>query len=322
MAMALATARGERPSVLIIDDGRVEREELARMLDGLGYAPICAESPFEGVRMVQELRPDLVLLDVVMPTWDGYKVVSLIKSQASFTPVILLTSLNDLDSKRRGQAAGADDFLSKPVTPLELQIRMSALLRIKALTDELATANRRLAELAQTDPLTGLHNRRMFDSSYAEECGRSLRYGRPLGVLALDLDHFKSINDRYGHGGGDDVLRAVARSLSTACVRRADRVARIGGEEFAIIAVETDRNGLLTLAERLRKAISELSIRTGEHTLQVTVSIGAAAWTQGCDTEPGHLLEQADAALYAAKRSGRDRVVAQPLPPATSTVAR
>src|SRR6185369_1156297 len=140
-----------------------------------------------------------------------YKVVSLIKSQASFTPVILLTSLNDLDSKRRGQAAGADDFLSKPVTP------------------------------------TGLHNRRMFDSSYAEECGRALRYGRPLGILALDLDHFKSINDRYGHAGGDDVLRAVSRCLSTACVRQADRVARIGGEEFAIIAVETERTGLITL---------------------------------------------------------------------------
>jgi two-component system cell cycle response regulator len=311
--MALATARGERPTVLIIDDGRVEREELARMLEGLGYAPVCAESPFEGVRLVQELRPDLVLLDVVMPTWDGYKVVSLIKSQASFTPVILLTSLNDLDSKRRGQAAGADDFLSKPVTPLELQIRMSALLRIKALTDELAQANRRLAELAQTDPLTGLHNRRMFDSSYAEECGRALRYGRPLGILALDLDHFKSINDSYGHAGGDDVLRAVSRCLSTACVRRADRVARIGGEEFAIIAVETERGGLLTLGERLRKAISELSIKSGEHTIQVTVSIGAAAWTQGADVEPAQLLEQADAALYAAKRSGRNRVVAQPL---------
>jgi diguanylate cyclase (GGDEF)-like protein len=258
---------------------------------------------------VQELRPDLVLLDVVMPTWDGFKVASIIKSQARFVPVILLTSLADIDSKRRGQAAGADDFLTKPVNPIELQIRISAMLRIKALTDELGLANRRLAELAQTDALTGLHNRRYFDACYAEECERANRYGRPLGVLALDIDHFKSVNDTYGHGAGDDVLREVARSLSTSCVRRADRVARVGGEEFAIIAVETELAGLLTLAERLRRGVEELRITTASQELRVTVSIGAAAWPRGAGFEPGMLHADADAALYDAKRGGRNRVV-------------
>src|SRR5690242_21179962 len=128
MASSLAaTIAADRPTVLIIDDGQAARTEMARMVDSLGYAPVCAETAFEGVRLVQELRPDLVLLDVVMPTWDGFKVASIIKSQARFVPVILLTSLADIDSKRRGQAAGADDFLTKPVNPIELQIRISAM---------------------------------------------------------------------------------------------------------------------------------------------------------------------------------------------------
>jgi diguanylate cyclase (GGDEF)-like protein len=306
---AVAAYAAERRTVLIIDDGALARAEMARMVDGLGYLPVCAETAFEGVRMVQELRPDLVLLDVVMPTWDGFKVASIIKSQARFVPVILLTSLADIDSKRRGQAAGADDFLTKPVTPLELQIRISAMLRIKALTDELALANRRLAELAQTDALTGLHNRRYFDGCYAEECERARRYGRPLGVLALDIDHFKSINDTWGHAAGDDVLREVARCLSTACVRRADRVARTGGEEFAIIAVETELAGLLTLAERLRRGVEDLCVSTAGQELRVSVSIGAAAWSREAKLEPAALHGDADAALYEAKRQGRNRVV-------------
>jgi two-component system cell cycle response regulator len=306
---ALAVAAVERQSVLIIDDRREMREELARMLEELGYTPFCAESPFEGVRLAQEMKPSLVLCDVVMPTWDGFKVAALIKSQARFVPVIMLTSLNDIDSKRRGQAAGADDFLTKPVSPIELKIRIEAMLRIKALTDQLEVANRRLAEMADTDALTKLYNRRYFDSWFGTEVDRARRYGRPLGIVAIDVDHFKRVNDVWGHGAGDDVLRAVADCMQTSGVRRADRLVRLGGEEFAVVAVETEIEGLMQMAERLRSAVEALRVQTAGQQLQVTVSLGVAAWSRESGGDPTTLLADADAALYVAKRSGRNRVV-------------
>jgi two-component system cell cycle response regulator len=307
---ALAVAAVERQSVLIIDDRREMREELARMLEDLGYTPFCAESPFEGVRLAQEMQPSLVLCDVVMPTWDGFKVAALIKSQARFVPVIMLTSLNDIDSKRRGQAAGADDFLTKPVSPIELKIRIEAMLRIKALTDQLEVANRRLAEMADTDALTKLYNRRYFDTWYATEVDRARRYGRPLGVVAIDIDYFKKVNDAYGHGAGDDVLRAVADCMQTSGVRRADRLVRLGGEEFVVVAVETELDGLLQMAERLRSAVEALRVQSAGQQLQVTISLGVAGWSRDTGGDPTTLLADADAALYTAKRNGRNRVIA------------
>jgi diguanylate cyclase (GGDEF)-like protein len=309
----LATDEDEH-KILVIEDVQAIRDELCRVVEALGYRAISAESGLEGLRMVRDCHPSLVLLDVVMPSLDGYKVASLIKAQPGFTPVVLLTGLNDLDSKRRGQAAGADDFLSKPVVPLELQIRIAAMLRIRALHKQLDAANRRLAELAETDPLTSLANRRGFDIGFSDEFSRARRYRRELAVLMVDIDHFKRVNDRHGHPAGDAVLRAVAQSLASE-VRRTDRVGRLGGEEFAVLAPEITAAGALALAERLRRAVEELPIATDSGMIRVTISTGVRYWNGFDHTEMGDLLKHADEALYRAKQSGRNRsLLFQPSP--------
>jgi diguanylate cyclase (GGDEF)-like protein len=164
--------------------------------------------------------------------------------------------------------------------------------------------------MADTDALTKLYNRRYFDNWYATEVDRARRYGRPLGVVAIDVDHFKKVNDVYGHGAGDDVLRAVAGCMQTSGVRRADRLVRLGGEEFAVVAVETETEGLMQMAERLRAAVEALRVQTTGHELQITISLGVASWSRDSGGDPTTLLTDADAALYTAKRTGRNRVVA------------
>ena len=294
--------------VLIVDDQRASRVELAEMVESLGYRALTAESGLEGIRLAREARPSLVLLDLVMPDVDGFKVASAIKAQPRFVPVILLTAHSDIESKRRGQMAGADDFLSKPVMLPELQIRIAAMLRIGQLTAELDAANCRLAELAHTDPLTGLANRRRFDELFSAEYDRARRYRRPLAVLSIDIDLFKQVNDTSGHAVGDEVLRAVASALLGA-LRQTDQIARTGGEEFVVLAPESTVAGALALGERLRRRIEALAMATSAGEISKTVSIGAATWDGAGTIDPSRLLQLSDEALYQAKDKGRNRVV-------------
>ncbi|MSP59766.1 MAG: diguanylate cyclase [Myxococcales bacterium] len=295
-------------TVLVVDDNRVSRDQLATMVEALGYRAVTADGGLEGLRVVREAQPSLVLLDLVMPDFDGYKVAAAIKAQPRFVPVILLTGASDLESKRRGQAAGADDFLTKPVHQVELQIRIAAMIRIRALTEALDAANRRLAELADTDALTGIANRRRFDQLIATEFERCQRYQRPLSVLTLDIDHFKKVNDTHGHAIGDDVLKVVAGVVAKS-LRTSDHMARTGGEEFVVLAPESNPSGALALGERLRRRVEGLSVATPSGSLQVTISVGVVAWDGvGVIDSPG-LLKASDDALYQAKEKGRNRVV-------------
>ena len=298
----------EQISVLIVDDNRTSRAELAGMVESLGYKAITAESGLEGLRLVREAQPSLVLLDLVMPDFDGFKVAAAVKAMPRFVPVILLTALNDIESKRRGQAAGADDFLSKPVVLLELQIRIAAMLRIRRLTEQLDAANKRLGELAHTDQLTGLANRRRFEQLFASEHERARRHHRPLAVLTLDIDHFKAVNDTYGHAVGDEVLKAVARSVAKT-LRQTDWIARTGGEEFVVLAPESNPAGAVALGERLRRRVEGLTIDSGGVQLAKTISIGVAAWDGSGPVTADALLSASDDALYQAKEKGRNRVV-------------
>jgi two-component system, cell cycle response regulator len=298
----------EQATILIIDDTPGTRTELQRIIEELGHKAITADGGMEGLRMVRETHPSLVLLDVEMPGFDGYKIASAIKQGARFVPVMLLTGRNDLESKRRGQAAGADDFLTKPVVPLELQIRIAAMLRIKSLTDALEVANRRLEELADTDGLTGVANRRKFDKLLASEHERASRYRRPLSVAMVDIDHFKKVNDVHGHAVGDAALKAVAIALAET-IRQSDYLGRIGGEEFGVIAPEVGPAGGLALGERLRRRVEQLVIPTEAEALKPTISIGVLAWDGIAASDRDGLLKQADDALYQAKQNGRNRVI-------------
>jgi diguanylate cyclase (GGDEF)-like protein len=198
------------------------------------------------------------------------------------------------------------------VTQLELQIRVSSLLRIKALADELERAKRELEQLAVTDQLTSLPNRRHLNVELEREFNRSKRYGHPLSVLMLDIDHFKQVNDAHGHQSGDRVL-VLAGEVLRQSVRNTDICGRFGGEEFMVLAPETGYETVTVVAERIRQNLKDRSRATGGEVPEVTISIGVATTEHPEVTTAEELVRHADQALYRAKHQGRDRVVlAQP----------
>jgi diguanylate cyclase (GGDEF)-like protein len=269
--------------------------------------PFTAQTLADALRLHKESRPDLVLLDVMMPHVDGYKLAQMFKRTASFVPIILLTALDDIDSKRRGLSAGADEFLTKPVNTLELQIRMSSMLRIKRLADELERVNKELAELATVDALTGVANRRVAEQRLQHEFQRARRYKHPLSCILVDIDHFKSVNDTYGHPVGDKVLIEVAAAIRGS-IRSTDLVARLGGEEFIVLAPETPAAAGGLVADRIRQSIAHrTSLKSDQGLPAVTASLGVASTELpvGNETE---LVARADQALYRAKYAGRNRV--------------
>ncbi|HUH00852.1 MAG TPA: diguanylate cyclase [Kofleriaceae bacterium] len=303
------SAGTEKSRVLLVDDDRTMLDSLAQMVESCGYEALPARSWAEALMLFRKQIPDIVLLDVMMPTIDGFKLARMIKAESGhFVPIILITGLGDADSKRRGMAAGADDFLSKPVAPLELEVRLNAMLRIKELTDQIAAANAKLAELATTDALTSLCNRRAIYEHLDREFHRSQRYGNPFAVFLLDIDHFKLVNDTWGHAMGDRIIVRVARIL-TETVRQTDFTGRYGGEEFLVLAPETPHVNARVLAERIRARVEHVS-RSDDELPEVTVSIGIASSDNVAAEHYEELVQAADVALYEAKNAGRNRCVA------------
>lgn len=300
-------AEGRAATILIVDDDDDIRAFVRAVLEADGHRVLDAATGVEALGHVEVHRPDLVLLDVMMPSMDGFAVARALKARPGpFTPVILLTAMDDPASRARGIAAGADEVLGKPVHPFELRLRVRAMLRIAELARELHAANRRLQLLARTDELTRVRNRRGLRSALEREFLRAKRYGGPLSLLAFDIDRFKAINDTYGHAAGDRVLCAVARALKTAS-RQVDVVGRTGGEEFVVIAPETPLEDAVRVGERLRRAVAAAEVEAAGVCLRVTVSCGVATLGQVPAKDAAALWAFADAALYRAKALGRDR---------------
>jgi two-component system cell cycle response regulator len=295
--------------VLIVDDDPLQCSHLAKIVTEWEAEPFTAQQLSDALRLHKEAQPDLVLLDVMMPHVDGYKLAQMFKRASPFVPIILLTALEDIDSKRRGLSAGADEFLSKPVNALELQIRMSSMLRIKRLADELERLNKNLAELATIDPLTQVANRRAVETRLAHEFQRERRYKHPLACILVDIDHFKAVNDTHGHNAGDEILKSFSSRIRKT-VRTADLVCRLGGEEFVVVMPDTSLVVATRIAERVRSVIEAEAFPLDEQggAIPVTVSIGLA--DRGLEASPDALFKRADRALYASKSSGRNRVTA------------
>jgi diguanylate cyclase (GGDEF)-like protein len=308
-ALDLLSASLRAARVLIVDDDRVQCSHMAKMVKDWECDPVTAQTLSDALRLHKEGKPDLVLLDVLMPHVDGYKMAQMFKRESPFVPIILLTALDDIDSKRRALSAGADEFLTKPVNALELQIRMSSMLRIKRLADDLEKANRSLAALATTDALTQVANRRHFEQRLADEFQRWKRYKHPLTLVMVDVDHLKKVNDTYGHPVGDKVLVHVAAAIR-ASTRSTDFVARFGGEEFAILTPETPATSADVVAERIRDTIAKRTAERAEPEgiPAVTASLGLASTDAEIESAED-LVRRADEALYRAKREGRNRVV-------------
>jgi two-component system, cell cycle response regulator len=298
------------PTILVAEDSVVIRAVLRRYLEDEGYSVIEADNGQAAIDRCHEASPDTVLLDIEMPGLNGHEVLAYLKADPELKniPVVFLTGKTGTDDIVAGLRAGAQDYLKKPFEVPELIARVGAAVRTKQLQDELAHRSAEFARISRIDALTGLYNRRHLEDRLQEVNGAAIRHNQPLSVIMLDIDFFKQVNDTEGHLGGDRVLQEFARRLQGE-VRGEDAAGRWGGEEFLVILAQTDAEGALALAERIRVAIGSEPFTLDDHAIAVTMSAGSASGPLGDIDE---LVRRADIALYQAKAAGRNRVVAAP----------
>ena len=289
-----------RPTVFIVDDDLSIRKIVSLILDEFCTVEQI-ETGAEALQKAAVMMPDLILLDVKMPGMDGYEVCKLLKADPAteHIAVIFITALDTNESEEHGLEIGAADFIRKPISERIVQARVSNILNLQA-------ATQKLEHLARTDSLTGAFNHGYLLETGSKETHRSKRYVRTVSVLMIDIDHFKSVNDTYGHGIGDDALKKTVEVLNGQ-LRAEDTLGRLGGEEFAVILPETGKAGAAVVAERLRIAVSEIVIKTPTGPLSFTVSIGVAEGVKEDDFQ--EILKRADDAMYQAKGQGRNQVV-------------
>jgi len=306
-------------TILLIEDSAPQRAEIRKVVEDSGLFDRIVEATdgLQGLRLLLAESVDVVLCDLEMPGLDGEKLLRVKESRAEGhqIPFLFLTGACSTDRKVRLLEDGAADTIEKPFHPAELVARLRLHLKVKRLQDELREKNHQLARLSTTDSVTGLRSRRYVTEALALEFLRAQRYGTALTVAMADIDHFKQVNDRYGHVAGDVVLRGVA-DLLRAQLRATDVAGRYGGEEFLILLAQNGTRGGEVLSERWRRAVEGAAFRglAGEE-IRVTISLGVASRTSR-HASPEDLIAEADAALYRAKEAGRNRVVcaAEPEP--------
>lgn len=316
-----AAARVSRPNtpvhadhgtVLVADGDDVARELLRHRLQRKGYQVDAVGDARQALDRLKSRGYDLVLLDYGTPDWPGAEVLQGLRQRwtAIELPVIAVTARDATEDILESLELGANDYLSHPIDfPLALA-RIRTQLSLRRVTRQLEQANARLQRFSYLDGLTGIANRRRFDEYVAEEWRRGSRSGAPLGLILLDIDHFKAYNDTYGHAAGDEVLRRVAQRLSASVHRAEDLVARYGGEEFAVVLPGVTAEGARIVAERICTSVAALGIPHGATGRRVlTVSLGVAAVVPAWNASPAGLIAAADKALYQAKREGRNQVV-------------
>jgi diguanylate cyclase (GGDEF)-like protein len=295
-------------TILVADDSMVVRAVLRRQLETDGHTVVEAVNGEEAIDACREYHPDVVLLDVEMPVLDGHATLARLKAdpQLKDIPVVFLTGRVDTADVVNGLRLGAHDYLRKPFEANELMARVSAALRTKWLQDELRARNAELDRVSRIDMLTNIYNRRHLDEHLRAVISAARRHDRSVGVLIVDIDHFKNVNDEHGHLAGDAVLREVAARLQQA-MRTEDALGRWGGEEFLAVLTDTPPEGVRVMAERLRQvvAMAPFTLDDGSQ-IRVTVSVGHTNGTEDAEI----LVHRADDALYVAKAEGRNRVAA------------
>jgi two-component system cell cycle response regulator len=299
--------------ILVVDDSPSIRSQIRAVLERVEGVDdfIEAGDGLQAFKLMLERPPDLVVCDLIMPVFDGLKFLALrgTRPELANIPVIMLTADGDANRKLEVFEQGAADYVVKPFNERELLARVKVHYRLKLLQDQLRDANKRLEALADCDGLTGLFNRRYFDALLVRELQRTARYKTPMGVALFDIDHFKAINDNFGHSMGDEVLRNVGTVVNSS-VRITDSAARYGGEEFGIVFTQTVAQGVSEVTERLRVRLAEFSHVYQGHTVQCTASFGVSV-CDGKAVMPSarELVDRADRALYRAKHTGRNRMV-------------
>ena len=302
--------QGATPNILVVEDDNSTRAQLAHLLRKAGYQVEPAADGDHGWQLFRTGAYPIVLTDWSMPGLSGPDLCRRIRGEEgeAYTYVILITGKSEKANIASGLEAGADDYVTKPFDSGELLARVRTGRRILDLQASMREAQRQLQELASRDGLTGVLNRRALEERLVEATKYVQRRGTALSVAMLDLDHFKQINDTYGHQVGDEVLCEAARRVE-AHVREYDAVGRYGGEEFVVVLPDTPGAEALQVSERIRAAVAEEPIRCGDGAVvYVTMSIGVATASIPFDGHAKMLVEAADAALYRAKRQGRNRV--------------
>ena len=295
--------------ILIVDDEMVSRKKMEKLINSLGYETLVAADGIEGWEYWKKENARMVITDWMMPDMNGIQLCEHIRSNPyqPYTYIIILTGITEKSKLVKGLAAGADDYLTKPFHSEELLARIGVGRRIIKLQRQIESHSHLLEELALTDVLTGLPNRRAIEEWAPRQLSGAARYGFSFWVVMADLDKFKNVNDTYGHEAGDAVIKRFAQILRANC-RAADMCARIGGEEFLIVLSHTSREGVLTLVERIREQMESQRFKFDSKEIVVTASFGASEYTRQQDQNFARLVGAADMAMYSAKRQGRNRV--------------
>jgi two-component system cell cycle response regulator len=292
----------DMPNIILVEDDEHVSHMLTRQLTRAGYAVRASGTIAQARELVRDEEWDIAVLDRGLPDGDGLELCSELRRSSPHGYIVMLTGENSAEAKLEGFKQGADDYVTKPFQVDELIARIRAGVRIVHLQKALLESNRRLEELSLTDGLTSLRNRRAFDERLDDAFEQARRYERPLSLILIDVDHFKPINDAFGHDTGDAVLKGVAELIADS-TRQADFVARIGGEEFAVLLPETPLFEAMQVAEKIRAGIAATPVAT----LDTTVSLGVANALHSNARNTSELFHAADQALYRAKANGRNR---------------
>jgi len=315
------TSEDLKSGILIAEDDPVSRRLLEAFLRKLNYRVMVATNGLEALRILQsDAAPPIAILDWMMPEMEGPEVCRSIRAHAGnpYIYILMLTARTLKDDLLLGLESGADDYLTKPFDAQELRARLHVGQRILDLQRSLIEAREDLRFQATHDTLTGISNRGAVLEVLAREHSRHTRKGGPFGIILVDLDHFKEVNDTYGHLAGDLVLKEASRRMS-ACIRAYDVLGRYGGEEFLLVIPTSNEAGTLVLAERIRVSLASKAIALEQNEIRVTASLGVAICNDNKTTVPT-LLRMCDEALYRAKREGRNRSALAPAEAADSSV--
>lgn len=310
-----STESSKLPRILIVEDDPVSVSLLSAALENEGYEFSVAHNGQEAIDLYSQDFFPVIITDWLMPEMDGLELCRLIRSMNidRYIYIIVLTGQDTKADLIQGLDAGADEYIVKPIHRAELRARLKGACRILSLEASLKTKMAEIREMSIHDRLTGSFNRVFMDQQLAQEIMRSSRYHRSLSVLMVDLDHFKLINDTFGHMAGDEVLKSCVSTITSSFRRGVDWMARYGGEEFIIVLPETDQAGALLVAERMREKIAAKPVQYLGCDIDITASFGTVTLVPNI-TGHTRFLEQvlnvADTCLYQAKNNGRNQVVA------------
>ncbi len=312
--MNIAENGGEGLKVLVADDSAVYRKLVDQTLSEQRYSVLFAKTGREAVDIFAKHLPSLVITDWMMPDFSGIELCENIRRhfRDSYTYIIILTGMTEKSQVVKGLTAGADDYLTKPFDQEELLARAGVGRRVVELHRQIEAKNRLLEQLALTDALTNLPNRRAIEDWAIRQLSAAARYGFEFWIVMVDLDHFKSINDTYGHKAGDVVLKRVAEILKSHS-RKSDICGRVGGEEFLLSLSHTTRENAKLVIERIRTDVEATKFSIDGKCLTVTASFGVACFNGDNARDLNQIISYADAALYTAKRLGRNRMEFSPV---------